>query len=37
VLLTVDKNFGGWDSADTKFFDENNGLVTKIMAATGKS
>jgi sulfate transport system substrate-binding protein len=36
-LLTIEKDFGGWDSAATKFFDENNGLVTKIQAETGKS
>lgn len=37
TLMTIDKDFGGWDSANTKFFDENNGIVTKIMAETGKS
>ncbi|MGZ4426849.1 MAG: sulfate ABC transporter substrate-binding protein [Nocardioidaceae bacterium] len=37
TLMTIDKDFGGWDAANTKFFDENNGLVTKIMAQTGKS
>lgn len=35
-LLTIDKDFGGWSNANTKFFDENNGLVTKIQKATGK-
>jgi sulfate transport system substrate-binding protein len=35
-LLTIDKDFGGWSSANTKFFDENNGLVTKIQQETGK-
>ena len=35
-LQTIDKDFGGWASANTKFFDENNGLVTKIQKATGK-
>jgi sulfate/thiosulfate transport system substrate-binding protein len=29
-LLTIDKDFGGWSEANTKFFDENDGLVTKI-------
>jgi sulfate transport system substrate-binding protein len=36
-LLTIDKDFGGWDSANTKFFDENNGIVTKLLADAGKS
>jgi len=35
-LLTIDKDFGGWSAANTKFFDEDNGLVTKIQAETGK-
>jgi sulfate/thiosulfate-binding protein len=36
-LLTIDQDFGGWDSANTKFFDENDGIVTKIQQATGKT
>jgi ABC-type sulfate transport system substrate-binding protein len=36
-LLTIDKNFGGWSSANTKFFDEKSGIVTKIQAETGKT
>jgi sulfate transport system substrate-binding protein len=35
-LLTVDDDFGGWSQANTKFFDENNGIVTKIQKETGK-
>jgi sulfate/thiosulfate-binding protein len=35
-LLTIDEDFGGWSEANTKFFDENDGLVTKIQKATGK-
>jgi sulfate transport system substrate-binding protein len=35
-LLTIDKDFGGWASANTKFFDEKSGLVTKIQQQTGK-
>jgi sulfate transport system substrate-binding protein len=35
-LLTVDGDFGGWSQANTKFFDENNGIVTKIQKETGK-
>jgi len=36
TLQTVDKDFGGWDSANTKYFDDTNGLITKIQAAAGK-
>ena len=34
-LLTVGKDFGGWDAAKKKFFDEKDGIVTKIQIATG--
>jgi sulfate/thiosulfate-binding protein len=37
TLLTIDKDFGGWDSANTKFFDEDNGIITKLQAETGKT
>jgi sulfate transport system substrate-binding protein len=37
TLLTIAKDFGGWSAAADKFFDEENGLVTKIQAETGKS
>lgn len=36
-LLTIAKDFGGWDAAGKKFFDEENGIVTKIQVATGTS
>ena len=36
-LLTIDGDFGGWSDAGKKFFDEDNGIVTKIQQATGKS
>ena len=36
TLLTIDKDFGGWSQANAKFFDENNGIVTKIQKETGK-
>jgi len=36
TLLTVAKDFGGWPAAATKFFDDKDGLVTKIQAAAGK-
>src|SRR6188472_567168 len=37
TLLTIDKDFGGWAEADSKFFDDENGTVTKLIAASGKS
>lgn len=36
TLQTIDKDFGGWDAANTKFFDDNNGILTKIQSAAGK-
>jgi sulfate/thiosulfate transport system substrate-binding protein len=36
-LATIDKTFGGWDKVNTKFFDEKNGVITKIIAESGKS
>ena len=35
-LLTVTDDFESWDSLSDKFFDEDNGIVTKIIAASGK-
>ena len=35
-LLTIDDDFGGWDEANTKFFDENDGVITKIQAEAGQ-
>jgi sulfate/thiosulfate-binding protein len=37
TLLTIDKDFGGWSEANTKYFDEKTGIVTKALAASGKS
>ena len=37
TLLTIDKDFGGWAEANTKYFDEENGIVTKLIADSGKS
>lgn len=37
TLLTIDKDFGGWSEANTKYFDEKEGIVTKLLAASGKS
>jgi sulfate/thiosulfate-binding protein len=31
-LATI-QDLGGWDTADTKFFDDTNGIITKIEAA----
>ncbi len=35
-LLTVDEDFGGWDEVTDKFFDEESGLITLAIAASGK-
>ncbi|WP_181313044.1 sulfate ABC transporter substrate-binding protein [Nocardioides campestrisoli] len=35
-LMTVAEDFGDWDELSTKFFDEEDGLVTKAIAASGK-
>lgn len=35
-LLTIDGDFGGWASANTKYFDASNGIITKLQAAAGK-
>ena len=37
TLLTIDKDFGGWSVANTKYFDEKTGIVTKLLAASGKA
>jgi sulfate/thiosulfate-binding protein len=36
-LLTVDKDFQSWSALSKKFFDEKDGLIVKIIAASGKS
>lgn len=33
-LLTIDDDFGGWDEAADKFFDEENGIIPAILAET---
>jgi sulfate/thiosulfate-binding protein len=35
-LLTVEEDFESWEALSTKFFDEEEGIVTKIIAASGK-
>lgn len=36
TLQTIDGDFGGWAEANTKFFDENDGILTKLQAAAGQ-
>ncbi|VXA99394.1 sulfate ABC transporter substrate-binding protein [Aeromicrobium sp. 9AM] len=36
-LFTIDKTFGGWEAVNAKFFDEKKGIITKIIADSGKS
>jgi len=35
-LLTVEETFGGWSEVSDEFFDEDTGIVTDIIAKTGK-
>lgn len=35
TLLTIADDFGGWEAAKEKFFDEESGIVAQIQAATG--
>jgi sulfate/thiosulfate-binding protein len=37
TLLTVEKDFTSWDALTKKFFDEKEGIVTKLIAASGKA
>lgn len=36
-LFTIDETFGGWDAVSKKFFDDETGLFTKLLAESGKS
>ncbi|MFF5233020.1 sulfate ABC transporter substrate-binding protein [Dactylosporangium sp. NPDC000521] len=36
-LLTVDKDFESWSKLSKKYFDEKEGLIVKIIAASGKA
>lgn len=36
VLQTVDADFGGWDEANTEYFDENDGIIAKLQAQAGQ-
>jgi sulfate/thiosulfate transport system substrate-binding protein len=31
-LYTIDHDFGGWDKADPEFFDDTDGIITKIIS-----
>jgi len=35
TLLTVDEDFGGWATADPKFFDDETGIIPELQAETG--
>ncbi len=35
TLLTIDDDFGGWAQANSKFFDENDGIITRLQAEAG--
>jgi len=35
-LLTIDDDFGGWTAANKKYFDENDGILTKLQADAGQ-
>ena len=35
TLYTIDDDFGGWAEANTKFFDETEGIIPKLQAKTG--
>ena len=35
-LLTVEDDFGSWSELSDKFFDEETGIVTVIIAESGK-
>ena len=35
-LQTIDKDFGGWDAANDKYFDDTNGILTKLKADYSK-
>ena len=31
-LYTIDQDFGGWDKANSEFFDDKSGIITKIIS-----
>jgi sulfate/thiosulfate-binding protein len=36
TLLTISDTFGSWDEANSKYFDEAEGIVTKLLAESGQ-
>ena len=36
TLLTIEGDFGGWAEADTRFFDEGDGILTTIQSQAGQ-
>lgn len=36
-LFTIDGDLGGWEAINKKFFDEKDGIITTLLAASGKS
>jgi sulfate transport system substrate-binding protein len=36
TLLTVAEDFEGWEKANTKYFDEESGVITKLLQQSGK-
>jgi sulfate/thiosulfate transport system substrate-binding protein len=36
-LFTIDGDLGGWEAVNTKFFDEKDGIITKLIADSGKA
>ncbi|UYM07463.1 sulfate ABC transporter substrate-binding protein [Solicola gregarius] len=37
TLYTIDDNFGGWDAAAAKFFDEESGIIPELQQKTGQT
>ena len=35
-LLTIAKDFDGWDKANSTYFDEESGVITKLLQDSGK-
>ena len=35
TLLTITDDFGGWGEANGKYFDEETGIVTKLLEDAG--
>ena len=36
-LFTIDGDLDGWEAVNTKFFDEKDGIITKLIAESGKA